>query len=242
MSSSVMRLESGGMVQIRTGVIQGIGPQGPPGATGERGETGPAGPQGIPGPTGGVEEFSGLFVATSQPIATSTITSNYPTTWTAVAYPTVTRDELDLQQSTTNYFLPAGADYNIMARIRFVKQSATNATGYRGIQLVYNSVNVWDEIVSAVSLTDTIVTLRAGVRSIVGTDVLQVKVSHNEPATINVTGTLWINRTGPGIQGPQGLQGIQGPQGEDGPQGPIGPEGSLVTSTTTIADIGGTNP
>jgi hypothetical protein len=36
-NSQVTRLESGGMIQIRSGVIQGIGPQGPQGTTGPQG-------------------------------------------------------------------------------------------------------------------------------------------------------------------------------------------------------------
>ena len=56
MSSTTRRLASGDVLHIRTGVLQGIGPQGPRGATGQRGEKGETGPQGMPGPTGYVVE------------------------------------------------------------------------------------------------------------------------------------------------------------------------------------------
>lgn len=241
-SSNVTRLESGGMIQIRTGVIQGIGPEGPPGPTGERGETGPQGSQGVPGPTGGVEQVSSQFTAASQNFATSTITSNYPTTWSNLAFGTVVRDELNAQTSTVNFRLPSGRDYTVIFKARFYKQASVNATGYRALQVVYNGVVLTEEIISAVSLTDTVVTLNMGIRSTSVTDVLNFKVSHNEPVTIGVAGALWINATGAGVQGEQGIQGIQGPQGDVGPQGPVGPPGTIIDNTTTISTIGGTNP
>lgn len=242
MSSNVTRLESGGMIQIRTGVVQGIGPQGPVGATGPQGEVGPQGTQGVPGPTGGVEQVSSQFTASSQAVALSTVTSNFPTTYTNVAFGTVVRDELSAQSSTVNFVFSPGADYALYAQIRFYKQAAVNGTGYRAIQAVYNSVVIAEEIVPANFLVDTVLRMPFAFRSVSGTDVLNIKVSHNDTASLNVTGSLWINQTGPGAQGIQGIQGIQGPQGDVGPQGPIGPSGAIVNNTTTIADIGGTNP
>lgn len=242
MSSNVTRLESGGMIQIRTGVVQGIGPQGPVGATGPQGEVGPQGTQGVPGPTGGVEQVSSQFTASSQAVALSTVTSNFPTTYTNVAFGTVVRDELSAQSSTVNFTLDAGSDYAFYVEIRFYKQAAVNGTGFRAVQAVYNGVVIANELIPANSLVDTIVRMPFAFRSVSGTDVLNIKVSHNDTANLNVTGAMWINQTGPGAQGVQGVQGIQGPQGDVGPQGPIGPSGAIVNNTTTIADIGGTNP
>jgi len=242
MTNSVTRLESGGTLQIRTGVVQGIGPQGPTGATGERGETGPQGPQGIPGPTGGVEEISSLFTAGAQPIATTTVTSSWPAAFSVVQFNTVVRDENSAQSSTSNYVLTAGSDFYVAARIRFYKQSGTGATGFRAIQCTYGGQEIWAEVINAASLVDTVMTMNFAVRSTSISDVLNINVAHNEPATINVAGQLWINRIGPGAQGDQGLQGIQGPVGPTGPTGPIGPAGSLVDNSTSISDIGGTSP
>lgn len=241
-SSNVTRLESGGMIQIRTGVIQGIGPQGPVGATGPQGETGPQGVQGVPGPTGGVEQVSSQFTASTQAVGLSTITSNYPTTFTNVAFGTVVRDELSAQTSTVNFTVDAGADYSWYVEIRFYKQAAVNGTGYRAVQAVYNSVVIAEHLIPANSLVDTILRMPFAFRSVSSSDVLNIKVSHNDTASLNITGKLWVNQTGPGAQGIQGIQGIQGPQGDVGPQGPIGPAGAIVNNTTTIADIGGTNP
>jgi hypothetical protein len=241
-SSQVTRLESGGTLSVRTGTIQGIGPQGPTGSTGPKGEKGDAGPQGVPGPTGGVQQVSSQFTASSQGIGLSTVTSNYPTTWTTISFGTVVRDELSAQASTTNFVLAPGSDYNLEVSIHFFKQTSVNGTGFRAIQAVYNSVNVGEVIIPSNSLVNTVIRLPLSLRSTSGTDILNFKVSHNDTATLNVTGYLWINKTGAGQQGVQGIQGIQGIQGDIGPQGPVGPAGSIVTPTTTIADIGGTNP
>lgn len=241
-NSQVTRLESGGMIQIRTGVIQGIGPQGPTGATGPQGETGATGPQGVPGPTGAVAEFSSQFTAASQSLALTTVTSNYPTAFTNITFGTVVRDELAAQTSTVNFVLTAGADYNLVCEVRFYKQTSVNGTGFRAVQAVYNSVVVGEVLLPANSLVDTIVRFPLALRSTSSTDVLNFKAAQNDTASLNITARLWINRTGPGVQGAQGPQGIQGPQGDVGPQGPIGPSGAIVNNTTTIADIGGTNP
>lgn len=242
MSSSVTRLESGGMIQIRTGVVQGIGPQGPVGATGPQGEVGPQGAQGVPGPTGGVEQVSSQFTASTQAVALTTVTSNFPTAYTNVAFGTVVRDELNAQSSTVNFTLDAGSDYAFYVEIRFYKQASVNGTGFRAVQAVYNSVVIADELIPANSLVDTVLRMPFAFRSVSGTNVLNIKVAHNDTASLNITGRLWINQTGPGAQGTQGIQGIQGPQGDVGPQGPIGPSGAIVNNTTTISDIGGTNP
>jgi hypothetical protein len=229
-------------VQIRTGVIQGIGPQGPTGATGPKGETGDTGPQGVPGPTGGVAEFSTYATAASQALAATTVTSNYPTAFTNVTFGTVVRDELSAVQSGVNFVLTAGADYFVSARIRFYKQAAVDATGFRAIQAVYNGTVIAENIVIPPAKVDSIFALDFAYRSTSSSHVLNIKVAQNDTATLNISGTLWINRTGPGAQGVQGDQGIQGPIGPQGIQGPIGPAGAIVQSTTTIADIGGTNP
>ena len=108
--------------------------------------------------------------------------------------------------------------------------------------MVYNAVVYGEVLIPANTLVDTIVRVPFSLRSASGSEVLNVKVAHNDTASLNVTGSFWINMTGPGQQGIQGVQGIQGIQGDPGPAGPTGPAGSIVTPTTTIADIGGTNP
>ena len=239
MSSQVVRISSGEVIQVRTGVIQGIGPQGPVGPTGPRGETGPQGPQGIAGPTGAVINYSSYFTASSQSIATTTVTSNMPTAYSLVAFGTVTRDELAAQTSSTVYDFTPTADFSGWVTIEFQKQASVNASGFRAVRVEYNSVLVAETIVAASTLTHTKITLPFAVRSTNSSHALSVKVAHNEGVSLAITGGLWINQTGPGPKGDQGDPGVQGSVGPVGAQGPQGPAGSIATNTTTFASLGG---
>lgn len=241
MASQVTRLESGGMIQIRTGVVQGIGPQGPTGATGPQGETGPAGPQGVPGPTGSVAEYSSDFTASSQALAATTISGSNPAAYTNITFGTVNRDDLSAQQSTVNFQLTAGADYNIVFELQFPKP-AGSGTGFRAIQVVYNSVVMAMIATPANTGIFTQLICPVIIRSTNTSHVLNFKAAHNEVSALSVNGKLRISRTGPGVQGDQGDQGIQGPQGDTGPQGPTGPAGTIIDNTTTISGAGGTAP
>ena len=73
--ANVIRLVNGGSIQVRTGVIQGVGPQGPRGVQGNQGIDGDQGPQGEPGPIGQILQLQGRTrVATSNVIALNTDT------------------------------------------------------------------------------------------------------------------------------------------------------------------------
>jgi len=159
-----------------------------------------------------------------------------------VTYGAVVRDELNAQTSTVNFRLTAGSDYNCIVEIRFFKQTAVNGSGFRALQAVYNSVVISEVLIPANTLVDTIIRLPFAARSVATTDVLNIKAAHSDTATLNISGKLWINATGPGVQGVQGIQGVQGDVGPIGPKGDIGPAGTNFASSTTIAQIGGTNP
>lgn len=238
MSSQVIRVSSGETIQVRTGVIQGIGPQGPRGATGPRGEEGPQGPQGIPGPTGYVTDFSSRFLASNQSVSSTGVTSNLPTTFTTMAFATVERDELNAQTSSTNYDVAAG-DYQGTVYVRFEKQVSVNASGFRAVQVVYNGTVINSVIVPANTLVHTDICVPFEFRSVSSSHTFNVKVAHNEGVSLSVNGNLWFNATGPGVQGPQGPAGPAGATGSTGAQGPVGPAGTIATNTTTFANIGG---
>lgn len=240
MSSQVVRVSSGEIIQVRTGVIQGIGPQGPRGATGPQGSTGPQGPQGVPGPTGYVTDFSSYFTASAQGIGTTTITSNLPTAWSNMAFGTVVRDELSAQTSTVNYDLATG-DYTGVVYVQFQKQTSVSASGFRGVQVISAGVTVAQMLIPANTLVHTDITLPFALRSASASDVINIKVAHNEGVSINVLGNLWFNKTGPGVQGAIGPQGPVGATGPQGVQGPVGPAGSVANNTTTFATLGGDN-
>lgn len=79
----IIRLTNGGAIQVRTGVLQGVGPVGPAGPTGP---TGPAGPTGATGPAGADGEVS---LTGAQTLSNKTLTSptiNTPT----INTPTIT--------------------------------------------------------------------------------------------------------------------------------------------------------
>jgi hypothetical protein len=240
MSSQVLRVTSGEVIQVRTGVIQGIGPQGPIGPPGPLGDTGEQGPQGVPGPTGYVAQSSAEFTAASQAIASTTITSNLPTAYTLVAFATVVRDDISAQKSSSNFDVAAG-DYQGTVMLSFSKQTSVNATGFRSVQAVYKGAVIASATHNAVSAVGTDINLHFAFKSTVATDVLYIQVAHNEGVNLTVTGRLWINNTGPGAPGPAGPQGAQGVPGPTGAQGPQGPAGTVANNTTTFATLGGDN-
>lgn len=230
MASQVIRLTAGEIVQVRTGVIQGIGPQGPTGPTGPQGVTGPQGPQGVPGPMGAIIEYSSEYSAISgTPVAASTATL---IPFTAI------RDDLSAQISTTNFQLGVG-QYVIQAWVQLAKPSG-NATGSRELVALYNSVAIDAFGAQAPPTRPANLKLSTGVNVTVGTYLLQIQLWHDEVASLAVTGgRLWISRVGPGPKGDQGPAGPTGGVGATGPTGPAGPAGSIADSTTTYAAMGG---
>ena len=242
MSSQVTRLSSGSVVQIRTGVIQGIGPQGPRGDTGPRGELGPQGTQGVPGPPGYVSDYSSYAVAEAFSVASSSVTSNYPTTWANMVFGNVVHDDISAIKSSTNIQLPSGRDYNIVVNTRFFKPVSVSGAGFRGVQAVYDDLVIAEHITNSITNVDTAVPLIFSIRSTSSAKVLNIKLTHSQSTSINISGSLWINAVGPGQPGPEGPGGPAGPAGPQGATGPQGPAGSLIDNTTTIAAIGGTNP
>ena len=239
MSSQVIRLTTGDTIQVRTGVIQGIGPQGPTGPTGPQGNTGAVGPQGAPGPAGSLLTYSTLVIASDQALGTSSVTTNAFTTYSAVAFAGVDHDDLSAAKSSANFSFTPGADYLAVATVKFKKQPATNGSGSRSLRLYKAEVVLAEVNIPAGVLLDTTVQLSFGIRSTSGTDVYQIRAAQNDTASLVINGSLWFNQIGPGPKGDQGVQGIQGSVGQIGPQGPIGPSGSIATNTTTFASLGG---
>jgi hypothetical protein len=227
MSSSVRRLGSGETIQIRTGVIQGIGPQGPRGSVGEKGDKGDQGNQGIPGPTGYVDE--------SATEATGFGTVNHNTTAIA-AFQTVATDEALIVASATSFTLNVGG-WQGTAWIRFAKRSGITGAGSRRVEALLGGTVVAATTIAAAPDHDSDVTLAFTVKPTVGST-LQIRLFHTEGASLDYTSRIWISRIGAGIQGPEGPEGPIG-QGIQGIQGPQGPPGSLVDNSTTFADIGG---
>src|SRR4051812_37067117 len=106
--SNVIRLVNGGTIQVRTGVLAGIGPSGPRGLIGE---TGPDGPQGPVGETGAMGQ---ILQVQTKAVVSGTTTLN-PDTDTLIAFGSVSYDDLSAATSSTNFTLHDAADYQIVA-------------------------------------------------------------------------------------------------------------------------------
>ena len=230
--ASVIRVSSGDTIQVRTGVLQGIGPVGPTGPTGPQGVIGPQGIQGEQGPKGSLGEYATNVANLSlQSIATATNT--------LVAFDTVTVDEYNAVKSTTN-FQPGAGNWYITAYVMFTKQ-AGNAVGARALRIITSAPVVGTIAGTTMAVIPTInheISLACGVRITDPATIIQVQAYHTEGATLQLSGAkFWLCRTGSGPQGIQGIQGVQGPIGPAGPTGPAGPSGAGANKTTTFTQI-----
>lgn len=230
--TSVTRVVTGDVIQVRTGVVQGIGPQGPTGPQGPQGQDGPQGTQGIPGPMGQIDNY--LTYCTSFGNAQN-VASNTPTLLTM---PTVVRDDAGLVSTTTALVLPIGV-WAIQMSTTYTKPSAQNAGGWRRLEILYNGA-VWD-IVShnAIPDVDTCMMCRSVISATTAGLAVNFRATHSDTVAISTQTKFFASKLGPGAQGPAGPQGVAGPVGQTGPTGPIGPAGTIVNNNTTYANIGG---
>ena len=94
--ANVVRLNNGGVIQVRTGVLQGIGPIGPRGLVGPAGPQGETGPQGDTGPMGGISQYLSKAKV-------SATTGLAPDVNTLLAFSTVVVDELSAFKTSTAF-------------------------------------------------------------------------------------------------------------------------------------------
>lgn len=230
--SSVLRLSSGDVIQIREGVLEGIGPQGPTGPSGPQGLTGPVGAQGIPGPMGQIDDFFTYAhnIGNAQSIGTGVVTT--------VSFPTVVYDEPSLVASLTNLAIPVGL-WHVLFSVVFAKPSSSNASGWRRIGLQYNGSESAAGTINSIPDIDSQLNLHTFVKATSAGLTLTGTVSHSDVVSLAATVKIYCTRVGPGAQGVAGPQGSTGVAGPVGPTGPQGPAGALVTNTTTYASIGG---
>jgi hypothetical protein len=110
--SNIIRLTNGGTLQIRTGVLQGVGPQGP------RGLVGPPGQQGEQGPTGETGAMGAILQMQMRTTVSGTTTVNADTD-TLIAFGAVSYDDLSAHASSTNMQLADIGDYLLSVYLRF---------------------------------------------------------------------------------------------------------------------------
>ena len=222
--ANVVRLVNGGSIQVRTGVIQGIGPQGPRGVAGPQGIDGEQGPVGEVGPMGQIQQISGKSaVATNNPLVANTNT--------LIAFGSVTYDDLSAFVTTTNTVLTAAGDYLISAYLGFTDAAA----GLREIWFAAGPTTLARTSRMSVAGSVFYVDLSTAYRAQTG-DVINV-FARSAAASGIAVGSISVTRMGSGPTGPQGVPGPDGPVGATGAQGPIGPAGTANSGFTTYAQM-----
>lgn len=230
--ANVVRLVNGGQIQVRTGVLAGVGPVGPTGPAGPAGPDGPQGPQGETGPQGAIIQIG----ARANVSANTTLSAS---TEANIAFGTVAYDDMSICTSSTNFTLPEDGDYLIQAYVEFA--SPANApNGIRRLK-INGSVSgiIWMNSCQAntVASGSTWVDISAVYRGS-GGEIITIKGYHEDDLSLNVTaGAVTFTRVGSGPQGATGPTGPQGPTGATGPQGPTGPTGSAGSGFATYADL-----
>lgn len=229
MNYQVVKVSSGETIQIRTGVLQGIGAQGPVGPTGPQGQIGEQGPQGEVGPQGAIESFSSEASITT-PVAVAADTP------TLVAFDTAIRDDLGIVTSATTFTAPEAMDLFFSIWVSF-SLPADAGDAYRRIQLKQGSTVICS--VSGPSNPDvpTDLNMTTTFKATEG-QAFQVWASHSDNLSVAVgSGRIAIYRVGSGPQGVAGPQGATGPVGPAGPAGPEGPAGDANSGFDTFADL-----
>lgn len=227
----VIRLTSGDTIQVRSGVLQGLGPQGSMGPQGARGPQGEQGLQGEKGDTGYVDAFrTAGDISAVQGVAIST--------WTNLVFAN-TADELSMWASGSNLSSADQTDVHVTGWVRF-NSVADGATGYRAVQLFNSTTNtvLWEDQRPAVYSGNTSIGFSHSVR-LGGGEIMVVRVLQNDNESVSVgAGAITLYRQGAGPRGLQGIQGEIGPQGPQGPEGPQGPAGSAGGGYATVDDLG----
>lgn len=230
---NIIKLDNGSTIQVRTGVLAGVGPEGPRGLVGPAGLTGDPGPVGPVGPAGQITQFASRFITGVQSVSASAET--------AVAFATVSYDDIGVQLSTTSFSAPEGGDYLFDCTLFLTDYGTTG----RLIAFIVSSVDGrvgGGQLTLGTGWSGSFVTpLHVGylARAAVG-ETFQVKIvadSADTNITVAAGSVLSVTRIGPGAIGPTGPVGPTGPPGPDGPTGPEGDDGDAGSGYSTYADI-----
>lgn len=225
----VIRLASGDTVQVRSGVLQGLGPQGSQGPQGTRGVQGESGPQGEKGDIGFLDAFRCYAtINSSQSIGISTPTNvNF----------TNSVDDLGLQKSVTNFTPDDEMDLKVSGFVRF-NSVADGGTGWRQLQILNGTTVLYEDQRPAVYSGNTSIGFSCSIH-LLGGETARISVQHNDNEAVAVgAGAVTFYRQGSGPRGLQGVQGNIGNTGATGPAGPAGPAGSAGTGYATIDAMG----
>lgn len=228
--ANVVRLVNGGQIQVRTGVLAGVGPSGPRGLVGPAGPEGPQGPVGETGPQGAITQISARADISGTTTLTTTVEAN-------IAFASVVYDDMSVCTSSTNFTLPEDGDYLINAWVTF-SAPANAGDDIRRLK-INSSVSgpiAYNSCPAAVS-GPTYLGVSTVYRGSGGT-IVTIKGYHEDDLSVNVSdGSVTFTRVGSGPAGATGPTGPTGPTGATGPQGPTGPTGSAGSGFATYADL-----
>lgn len=226
-----IKLVNGAAIQVRTGVVQGIGPQGPSGPIGPTGPQGDQGPVGQTGPAGSISQFQSCYtVGSAQSIPV--------TTPTQVSFGTISYDDLSAHTSSVNFTITNPGDYELCC---FVNMPAP-AGGPSGHRELYIQASGGGEIIGHLRVpantSGATVLQVSGRLRVAASTIYNVWVSQGDNENVDVaSGRLTLTRVGSGPTGPAGPAGPQGPTGNTGPTGLTGPAGSGSGPFLTYGDV-----
>lgn len=229
--ANVIRLNNGGVIQVRTGVLQGIGPIGPRGLVGPAGQQGDQGPQGETGPMGAItQSMSRTKVGGPQSVG--------PSTDTLVTFGSVSYDDMNAFTNSTTVTFPEAGDYLLNAWLQLELPTGGTAAGLRSVWFV-SSVEgtIARKQLSAATSDKSHVTLNFPHRAAAG-ETIKVYVRSGDASSISLSaGSLVVNRIGAGLRGVAGPQGPAGAVGPVGAQGPAGPSGTANAGYATYSGL-----
>jgi hypothetical protein len=224
--SNVVRLVNGGTIQVRTGVLQGIGPMGPRGLRGVQGNDGAQGPVGEPGPIGQILQLQGRTTVGSNTVVAAN-------TDVLLAFGAVAYDDLSCFASSTNVVINNAGDYMLSCWVRYDDAAA----GYRDLWfLAGGSTTIARKSTQITAGAACYSDLTHPWRSAGGGEIITVRVRSSAATGISL-GALTVTRVGAGPAGPQGPTGPQGAQGLQGAQGIQGVPGSASSGFATYAGL-----
>lgn len=227
---NVIRLNNGGVIQVRTGILQGVGPVGPKGSIGDTGPQGEQGPQGETGPMGAISQY----LSSTQVGGVTAVAAD---TDTLVSFGSVLVDDLDAFASATNISPSDPGDYQINCWVRY-DVPANPGDGSRALWLQSSIDNTLIRVQTlAVVDEPTYLNFSWAHRTQSG-ETLTVLARSGDDLSVGISaGGLSLVRIGSGPAGAVGPQGPQGPVGPAGPQGPQGDPGSAGGTYTSYGDL-----
>lgn len=228
----VIKVASGETIQIRTGVLQGIGAQGPVGPIGPPGPQGDQGTQGDRGETGSIQSFSSeCTIGGATALGSGTAAP--------ISFDTNVRDDLAVVTSATTFTAPVAMDLFFSVWVQF-GLPADAADGYRQLELRTGgsfATAIWKVNTIATVGVPTQLVMTGTVKASAG-QAFQIWGVHNDSLSVAASaGRLDIYRVG---SGPAGEQGPEGPVGDVGPAGPpgvAGPDGSASSGFAHYSDL-----